>query len=328
MTHKLAIPHPATSHSPRRGSSPPSSIPSVQLPRMGLRSRQQIREEQLFRKQMGKRNGHRVMSSEELNIYFHYVLAAHTLAEAVERIKHFHDMLRERYLKGYIRIDEVDDRVVVNMKFAWEYNGDRALQTSDIIKVINWFNFLRWATAEDLDGTRVEIPFKPTRQQTVFLSRFCNEVRINKECFKIIFPARHLSLALVKSTSDIREFHSLVDLYFISGFASAGSTAQHVGRIVGAALTSGQCAPSLDDVASRLNQSSSTLKRKLGAEGRSYQSIVNEQKLTLSYQLLSNTDHSIEAVAHRLGYQDHNAFRRAFKRWAGIPPAAWRRLNQ
>jgi AraC-like DNA-binding protein len=33
---------------------------------------------------------------------------------------------------------------------------------------------------------------------------------------------------------------------------------------------------------------------------------------------------SVKEVAFRLGYNDHNAFRRAFKEWSGVQPSKWR----
>jgi AraC-like DNA-binding protein len=42
-------------------------------------------------------------------------------------------------------------------------------------------------------------------------------------------------------------------------------------------------------------------------------------------QLLRESDHSVQEVATRVGYESEAAFNRAFKRVAGAPPAAWRK---
>jgi AraC-like DNA-binding protein len=48
-------------------------------------------------------------------------------------------------------------------------------------------------------------------------------------------------------------------------------------------------------------------------------------RIQLARQMLRNGPHSIPDVAARVGYESEAAFNRAFKRFVGMPPAAWRR---
>jgi AraC-like DNA-binding protein len=43
---------------------------------------------------------------------------------------------------------------------------------------------------------------------------------------------------------------------------------------------------------------------------------------------LTETQATIAAVAHRVGYESEEAFSRAFKRAFGLPPAQWRERNR
>jgi AraC-like DNA-binding protein len=47
-------------------------------------------------------------------------------------------------------------------------------------------------------------------------------------------------------------------------------------------------------------------------------------RLQLASQMLQDGAHGIAAIAERVGYESESAFNRAFKRYAGEPPAAWR----
>lgn len=303
-----------------------TEIPTANMPSSRIkRDRQLILKDYLFRRKVGRQYGHRVMSPEELDIFFHYVLAAKNLSEALQRMRCFYRMLSERFVKGYIRIDETGDLVSISMRFAWDYGSDRTLQTSDVIHVVNWFNFLRWATDTDIAITAIHIPFHLSRAQQRIIHRFCDNVQLGSDCFRIDFSQAYLPYAIVKSVSDIVEFRSLVDYYVTFGFVSSGDMRQYVKKIVTSALSLGDPSPSLADVSKMLNLSSSTLKRRLSVAGYSYREIVNDCKLEFSCRLLGDARHSIEAVADILGYQDHNAFRRAFKAWTGVPPATWRR---
>ena len=45
----------------------------------------------------------------------------------------------------------------------------------------------------------------------------------------------------------------------------------------------------------------------------------------IACELLRDTAISIEAIAAELGYTSASAFTRAFSKWEGQPPAAWRK---
>lgn len=51
-------------------------------------------------------------------------------------------------------------------------------------------------------------------------------------------------------------------------------------------------------------------------------------RLQLAAQMLREGDLGISAIAERAGYDSEPAFNRAFKRYAGMPPATWRQANQ
>ena len=89
--------------------------------------------------------------------------------------------------------------------------------------------------------------------------------------------------------------------------------------LIGYARTS-----TLEQVADNFHQSSRTLRRHLRAQGVSYQSILDEVRYAEAKRYLSSTHLTVEAIGSSLGYSDVRSFRVAFKRWAGIAPAAWR----
>jgi len=70
-----------------------------------------------------------------------------------------------------------------------------------------------------------------------------------------------------------------------------------------------------------------TLNRRLLAEGRTFKQVQDEVRYAMSRQLLGNTSMKLAEVAASLGYADASAFIRAFSRWAGTTPDAWRRAN-
>ncbi|HEX6017039.1 MAG TPA: AraC family transcriptional regulator ligand-binding domain-containing protein, partial [Burkholderiaceae bacterium] len=83
--------------------------------------------------------------------------------------------------------------------------------------------------------------------------------------------------------------------------------------------------PSVEAVAAEWGVSVATLRRRLSAEGTGWQPAIDELRRDLALRLLADRRHSIEAVAVHLGYVDARSLQRAFRRWTGAAPGAFRR---
>lgn len=82
--------------------------------------------------------------------------------------------------------------------------------------------------------------------------------------------------------------------------------------------------PSLQGMAERLAVSARTLKRHLQQAGLSYRQLQDEERYQQARRLLVQSENSISEVAYRLGYNDVANFSKAFKRWSGMTPSAYR----
>ncbi|WP_339670474.1 AraC family transcriptional regulator [Dasania marina] len=82
--------------------------------------------------------------------------------------------------------------------------------------------------------------------------------------------------------------------------------------------------PSLDETADYFHQSSRTLRRHLQAQGLSFRALIDESRYSAAKRYLSATNLTVEIIGKTLGYADVRSFRTAFKRWSGMPPAAYR----
>lgn len=92
-------------------------------------------------------------------------------------------------------------------------------------------------------------------------------------------------------------------------------------------VSSAGAPPNLDDVARRLALSPRTLRRRLQSEGVGFRALVDLNRRTRAAQLLRDTDMKLSAIAAHLGYNDAASFRRAFHRWFGLGPLAYRRAR-
>jgi AraC-like DNA-binding protein len=80
----------------------------------------------------------------------------------------------------------------------------------------------------------------------------------------------------------------------------------------------------LPTVASALKMSARTLARRLSSEGTSFGDLLDHVRRTRALAYLDEGQLRVEEVAAALGFSRSSAFHRAFKRWTGQSPSAYR----
>ena len=91
----------------------------------------------------------------------------------------------------------------------------------------------------------------------------------------------------------------------------------------------GEAAVDHESIADELGMAEVTFRRKFrAATGAPPHEYVLQSRVAEARRLLGETDLPIKSIAQRLGYNDVYFFSRQFKRFAGVPPALFRRSRQ
>ncbi|MFF3609570.1 AraC family transcriptional regulator [Streptomyces sp. NPDC002463] len=107
-----------------------------------------------------------------------------------------------------------------------------------------------------------------------------------------------------------------------------GSTATgRVRHLIGRALPAGPV-PTPEQLADRLSVSPQTLRRRLAAEGTTYQRIRDQVRRDHAIAELTGGRVSIERLSRQLGFSEPSAFHRAFRRWTGETPRSYQTRGQ
>jgi AraC-like DNA-binding protein len=77
-------------------------------------------------------------------------------------------------------------------------------------------------------------------------------------------------------------------------------------------------------VARRLGVSPRTLQRRLASERTSFAKVLDETRRQVALALVADPLISISDISRRVGYADQFAFNKAFRRWTGCSPSAYR----
>jgi YesN/AraC family two-component response regulator len=85
--------------------------------------------------------------------------------------------------------------------------------------------------------------------------------------------------------------------------------------------------PTLAQVAVRLRMSPRTLHRRLASENTSFRRLLTDLRRELAERHLRENELAIGEIAFLLGFSEVSAFHRAFKRWTGWRPLAYRHAH-
>lgn len=188
------------------------------------------------------------------------------------------------------------------------------------------------AVAEWLHGARGLVGQELTPMAAHFRHRAPSQTGLHREFFAcpLVFGSDFDGLVLTPALFDVPVPTADAPLSsLLCGFLGnqqAPETDGVEGKLqtaVAAALVHG--VPLMPCMAKSLGMSPRTLARRLADVGTTFQKLVDETRHALALDLLKGSRHGIAQVAHLLGYSEPSAFSRAFKRWTGRSPAAYRR---
>ncbi|WP_223473133.1 MULTISPECIES: AraC family transcriptional regulator [unclassified Pseudomonas] len=139
-----------------------------------------------------------------------------------------------------------------------------------------------------------------------------NRMLIDVRWLDMRLPNHHplaLRQALALLEQETTEVHQKIDLI------------QTVERAIARDLTRGS---HIEKIASDLNMSSRTLRRRLTEHNLTFEALLEQVRRGRTLNLLANPGLSIERITEEVGYSDVRSFRRAFRRWTGMSPSAFR----
>lgn len=142
-------------------------------------------------------------------------------------------------------------------------------------------------------------------------------IEFEAETVALVFDAALAAQPVHTGNSELAAEADRIAARYLEGLAP-DTVATRVRALLVKAMPSGGL--DQDGIARALNQSPSTLQRRLRREGTSYQSLLDTTRRELALQYLREREHSLADVAFLLGFTDQSNFTRAFRRWTGKTP--------
>ncbi|WKT60187.1 AraC family transcriptional regulator [Microbulbifer thermotolerans] len=185
-----------------------------------------------------------------------------------------------------------------------------------------WLRFFSWLIDRTILLERVHLAFPPPDYNEDYSDMFpCRHYFHQRETC-LVFSTRYLQMPLVRDEQQLAEFLARAPECLLTQYKSDNSYTGRVRRML--AGQNGIENLSLDDVAARLYTSPQTLRRRLKEEGNSWQDIKDSVRRDVAVYQLKKHETAVAEIAERLGFSEPSAFNRAFKKWTGLAPGAYR----
>ncbi len=199
-----------------------------------------------------------------------------------------------------------------------------ARRFADETLLVMLHGLLCWLAGRRVPLARVDWAHPRPPHADEYQRMFAPLQRFDAPATTLAFDARVLAAAVRVTPASLKAFlRDAPQSVFLKQVVATG-LGDRVRRLCRSALEQGGAAPTLAELSRTLGLSTATLRRRLDAEGAAWGPLKDAVRRDLALQLLAERGLSVVDIASRLGFEDASTFYRAFRKWTGSAPGAWR----
>lgn len=179
-----------------------------------------------------------------------------------------------------------------------------------------------WLIARRIPILQCELGGRAPGFESEYRVMFCENLHFEAKEGALTVPASMLSMPVVQTHESLRTFLRGAPDVFLVKYRNMDSLAAQVRSRLRAIAPPEW--PGLDEMAVCLGKAASTFRRRLEAEGTTFQVIKNELRRDMAIHALREQGMPIAELALDLGFTEASAFHRAFVKWTGMRPSDYR----
>lgn len=199
-----------------------------------------------------------------------------------------------------------------------------ARRFADETMLVMLLGLASWLAGQRLPLRQVHFAFDRPAHADEYRAMFCESLTFGAEASALEFDAARLAAPVARSERALAEFLRQAPQSVFVRYRDPRSATARVRRLLRESLGRDD-GPRLEDVAGALGMAEATLRRRLEAEGASFQRIKDTLRRDAAVHLLTSDARPLADIARDLGFQEASAFHRAFRKWTGSAPGAYRR---
>jgi AraC-like DNA-binding protein len=239
-------------------------------------------------------------------------LASTTLRKALERLDRYIHIISE---KMDIKLSERQNGLNLILS---DSIRPPAFMDSAMAVIIS---MCRLNCGEDFHPLSVNIIHEKPSCSGRYFQLFRAPVHFGAECDSILFSYDDLDSRLPSGNPHLANLSDQLMIEYLANL-DAENIIHRVKSAIIKHMHDGNI--TVNKIAKKVFMSVRSLHRNLNGLGTSFGSILDEVRRELAEHYVSDTREDLTEVAFRLGYSEQSSFSRAFKRWTGMSPSAYR----
>lgn len=244
---------------------------------------------------------------------------AETLEKALQQTLQFLNLI----------LDDFEGKLMVEEHYAYIVIYDHK-QTKRMFSYATYLMLIHglmcWLIGQRLLLNKIQLKCNPPIDDHDYKVRFCENIEYNSNHNYMQFDASYLNIQIKQDKKSWQQFIQNTPHNLLIRFKNPNA----LSSIIRKKLM--QLPPAewleLDELAQYLNMSEATIQRRLKSEGVSYQQLKNDIRRDTAIEQLTKTRKSLQQISDELNFHDPSAFHRAFKKWTGVSPGAYRELQE
>ncbi len=243
-----------------------------------------------------------------------------TLEQAVLRCRDFFELCRGFKIKQTLERGDSESLFrIVKLSSVDEDEFNELIQSTlpDVIKATMavMHGFAEWLISEEIPIKAMYYPFSPPHGESRGAGPY--PIFYNADYCGYAIDSAYLDYPVMQTEETVEAFSSQAPYFvFLKDHLDSDSITEKVRSVL--LKSQSASAPTAENMAALLNLSATSLHRKLGGEGTTYQRIKDETRLEIALFYLSQPGIKTVEVAAKLGFESPSAFYRSFKKWTGM----------
>ncbi len=245
------------------------------------------------------------------------ILEHSTLESGLERAEHFSHLFHSTVCMG---LERASDRASLVLHLDPPVHDPHYFLRESILVI--WHRLFSWLIGQaiTLKEARFDYPAPPHADE--YRHIFHCPLAFDADRTELIFDARFLNAPIIRDRPEMRRFLKTSPADLLARPDEGNSYTGRIRALIGRDFS--QALPDFEWIASELHVSPQTLRRRLKQENTSFQEIKDLLRRDLAIYHLGRGERSINEIAHLVGFTEPSTFHRAFKKWTGMTPGAWR----
>ena len=239
-----------------------------------------------------------------------------TLGKALQIACRFYNMLSDAYV---MTLTHEGNCAILEFDLA-----DVTLDTRHLFSemtLLAWHSYSSWLIQERIPLVAVHFPYAEPRFHDYAKLYPCKR-KFNQSALRLVFGLTYLERQNVQNLDALKAYMKRCPIELFLKQPGEISVASDLRALLNLGFVNGF--PDIDEAAKNLHMSRRTLIRKLEKEGTSFQEIKDRMRQDRACYWLTQESITIAVVAEKVGFSDAAVFARAFRRWTGLSPSAYR----